>query len=110
MPRNGKKVRAAVRRAATKITRGRRAKSTWGLYNQVERGIGAGRIIQKATQVAGLEAQYPMITGGAAIGVAALRGKIPGAVGALLVDTEYLDRIWSGVRGGFGGGNGGGAI
>ena len=109
MPKNGrKKIGRAVSRVRT-VVRGRRAVSAWGAYGQIERGIGAGRIVQRGSELTGLtSAVGPLVTGAAAVVYAGMRGKIPGAVGALLLDTELTERLVAQVRGIGGTTNGGG--
>jgi len=109
MPKNGrKKVRRAVSRVRT-IVRGRRAQSAWGTYNKIERGVGSGAIVKKVADIA-VPGFDPLITGALAVVAGAARGQVPGGLGALVIDTDLLNRMWGMGTSALGGGqtNGGG--
>ena len=109
MPKNGrKKVSRAVARVRA-ATKGRRAQSVWGTYNKIERGVGSGAIVKKVADIAapGFD---PLITSALAVVAGAARGQVPGGLGALLIDTDLLNRVWGLGTSALGGGqtNGGG--
>jgi len=109
MPKNGrKKVRRAVSRVRT-IVRGRRAQSAWGQYNKIERGVGSGAIVKKVADIA-VPGFDPLIIGTLATVAGAARGGVVGGLGALLVDTDLINRMWGMGTSALGGGqtNGGG--
>ena len=67
----------------------------------MEKGVGSGAIARRGLQVAmpGLD---PMIGSAVAVACGTIRGKIPGGLGALLIDTDLIERVWG--LGGFLGG------
>jgi len=109
MPKNGrKKVGRAVARVRSAV-RGRRAVSAWGQYAKIERGVGSGAIVKKITDVA-VPGFDPLIVGTLATIAGAARGGVVGGLGALLVDTDLINRVWGMGTSALGGGrpNGGG--
>ena len=109
MPKNR---RNSVRRAVSRVrsaARGRRAQSAWGQYAKIEKGVGSGAIVKKVADIA-LPGFDPLIIGTLATVAGAARGGVVGGLGALLVDTDLINRMWGIGTSALGGGqtNGGG--
>jgi hypothetical protein len=109
MPKNRRnKVRRAVSRVRA-ATRGRRAQSAWGQYAKIEKGVGSGAIVKKVADIIPIGFD-PLIVDTLATVAGAARGGYLGGLGALLIDTDLLNRMWGMGTSALGGGqpNGGG--
>jgi len=109
MPKNGRrKVSRAVSRVRS-AARGRRAQSAWGQYAKIERGVGSGAIVKKVADVIPIGFD-PLIVDTLATVAGVARGGVVGGLGALLVDTDLINRMWGIGTSALGGGqtNGGG--
>ena len=109
MPKNR---RNSVRRAVSRVrsaTKGRRAASAWGQYAKIEKGVGSGAIVKKVADIA-VPGFDPLVIGTLSTVAGAARGGVVGGLGALLVDTDLLNRVWGMGTSALGGGqtNGGG--